>query len=149
MPPTGNRSGLASHHARPTRACGTGTTIEEVDEHSSPRALTIMTTSRMTTPGTGSGPADFHPHPTITYTGPTPTQCDSKYIRLRALHLAMMYLDVFATNRGGSHATDSRDSSAYALWKPGWMPRSIRFATGGTTSETRTQRHGSPLPHTH
>ena len=73
--------------------------------------LTIMTTSRMTAPGTGSRPADFHPHPTITYTGPIPKHCDSKYIRLRALHLAMMYLDLFATNRGGSHAADSRLSN--------------------------------------
>ena len=52
--------------ARPTHACGTGTTIEEVDEHSSPHALTIMTTLRMTIPDTDSRPADFHPHPTIT-----------------------------------------------------------------------------------
>ena len=114
MPPTGNRSGLASHHTRPTRACGTGTTIEEVDEHSSPHALTIMTTLRMTIPDTGSCPADFHPHPTITYTGPIPKQCDSKYIRLRALRLAMMYFNLFATNRGGSHATDSRLSNTCA-----------------------------------
>ena len=70
-----------------------------------------MTTLRMTIPDTGSRLADFHPHPTITYTGPIPKQCDSTYIRLRALRLSVMYLDVFATNRGGSHATDSRLSN--------------------------------------
>ena len=76
--------------------------------------LTTVSTSRMTPLGIGSRPADFHPHPTITYTGPTPIKCDSKYIGLRALYLAMMYLDLFATNRGGSHAADSRLSNTCA-----------------------------------
>ena len=149
-PLASERSRFEGRHTHQPSTCGTRATIEEVDADSPPHdADSHDHVTHASTQGIGSPRTYFHPHTTITYTGLTQPACDTRYTIIETLHSTMVYIDLFATHQGGSHATDSGNSSSYALWKPGRMPRSIRFAMGGATRETRTQHHGRPLPHTH
>ena len=149
-PLASERSRFEGHHTHQPSTCGTRATIEEVDADSPPHdADSHDHVTHASTQGIGSPRTYFHPHTTITYTGLTQPACDTRYTIIETLHSTMVYLSLFATHQGGSHATDSGNSSSYALWKPGRMPRSIRFAMGGATRETRTQHHGRPLPPTH
>ena len=149
-PLASERSRFEGHHTHQPSTCGTRATIEEVDADSPPHdADSHDHVTHASTQGIGSPRTYFHPHTTITYTGLTQPACDTRYTIIETLHSTMVYINLFTTHQGGSHATDSGNSSSYALWKPGRMPRSIRFAMGGATRETRTQHHGRPLPHTH
>ena len=149
-PLASERSRFEGRHTHQPSTCGTRATIEEVDADSPPHdADNHDHVTHASTQGIGSPRTCFHPHTTITYTGLTQPACDTRYTIIETLHSTMVYINLFTTHQGGSHATDSGNSSSYALWKPDRMPRSIRFAMGGVTRETRTQHHGRPLPHTH